>query len=61
MRAVVRHPVPLFGREVPAPVADFDVSLQEGGVDERFREFVPHRCFLLCACGDVVVGPVGEG
>lgn len=59
--AVVREPVALFGREVAAPVADFDVPLQPAGVDDGFGEFVAHADGLVGAGGDGAVGAVGEG
>lgn len=59
--AAVGEPVALFGRQVAAPVADFDVALQPGGVDDGFGEFVAHVDGLLGAGGDGAVGAVGEG
>lgn len=60
--ALVGEPVPLLGREVAAPVRDFDVALQVRGVDEGFGEFVPHARFLPCSSRyEFIVGAVGEG
>lgn len=60
--AEVGEPVAFLGREVAAPVRDFDVALEAGGVDERFREFVPHARFLPRSCRhDFVVRAIGEG
>lgn len=59
--AVVREPVALFRRQVAAPVADFDVALQQGSVQDRFGEFVADVDGFLDAGGDGAVGAVGEG
>ncbi len=62
VRALVREPVAFFGRKVAAPVADFDVALQQRGVDDGFGELVAHAGGFEGAGGDeVVVGAVGEG
>lgn len=62
LRALVCEPVPLLARQVPAPLRDFNVPLQERGVDERSGELVPHAGGLEGTGGDgVVVGAVGEG
>lgn len=58
--AFVREPVPFFGSEIAAPVANFDISLEKRGVDEGFSEFVAGAGILRRACGDVFIGPVGE-
>lgn len=61
VRAFVREPVAFFGSEVAAPVADFKISLEKRGVNEGFSEFVAGAGILRRACGDIFVGPVGEG
>lgn len=58
--AFVREPVALFGREVAAPLANFDVSLEECGVNKRFGEFVACTGFLLYTSRDVFIGAIGE-
>lgn len=61
MCAFIREPVPLFGGQIPSPVAYFDVSFQQCGVGERFRKLIAHAGFLLRACGYVLIGSIGEG
>lgn len=59
--AAVGEPVALFGREVPTPVADFDVAFQERGVDKWASEFVTYAGGFEGAGRDgVVIGAVGE-
>lgn len=62
VRALVGEPVALFGREIPAPVADFDVPFQERDVDEGSCELVAYAGGFEGAGWDgVVVGAVIEG
>ena len=59
MGAAVFEPVSLLEGSVAAPVADFDVPFEEGGVDEGLCELVPYAGILLGASGNVLVRTVG--
>ena len=58
--AFVREPIALFGREVAAPLANFEVSLEERGIDQGLGEFVARTGLLLYTSRSVFVRAVGE-
>lgn len=61
MGALVGKPVALFGREVAAPMGDFDIAFQKGGVHEGFCKLVADVGFLFGTGRGVGEGAVGEG
>lgn len=62
-RGIVAEPVPLFRRQVPAPVRDLQVPLQQGCGNNGFGEFVAHGDGVSRPCSDRgrIVGTVSVG
>ena len=58
---LVGEPVPLLKSGITTPVADFNVPLEQIGVDDWFCELVTYTGFLLCASRDILVRTVREG
>lgn len=47
MSTLVREPVPLLRRQIPSPLADFDVSLKERSMNNGSCILIPYAGFLL--------------
>lgn len=58
--ALVCEPVAFFSREVATPMAYFNVSFQQRGMDERFCELVSYAGIELCTRRGVFIGSVGK-
>lgn len=57
----VLKPVALLGGNVTTPVADLDVALDKGGMQQRLGELVSQRDGLLSTGGNFAIGTVGKG